>query len=90
MSIDKISNDFNSAREYKKGSKVGIVNNRPISVLCMLSENDRTENSRNNILYDLHSGFRLPLRHVCYMTDRIRRMVYCSKLCRLCEILEGF
>ncbi len=38
MSIDKIPNEFNSAREYKKGSKVGIVHNRPISVLCKLSE----------------------------------------------------
>lgn len=38
MSIDKIPNELNSARVYKKGSKVDIVNYRPNFELCMLSE----------------------------------------------------
>ncbi len=63
---------------------MGIVNNMPISVLCMLSEIMKMTGLKIVELYDLHSGFRLPLRHVCYMTDRIRKMVDSGKLCRLC------
>ncbi len=77
---------------YKKGCKLNMVNYRPVSVLGAMSKilerviYDQIEEyiSKNNILYDLQSGFR-PLHStetcILYMTDKIRKEVDNGKLC---------
>ncbi len=91
----KVPREFKSARlmpVYKKGCKLNMVNYRPVSVLGAMSKilerviYDQIEEyiSKNNILYDLQSGFR-PLHStetcILYMTDKMRKEVDNGKFC---------